>query len=130
LLVGAGAGVAPLAALADQALARDANVTLLADAGGIPPEMLPPQVEYVATAESPPLADLVAWADQIAVALPSEALPALARGIAGTSKPVQVALGGWLGCGTGICQACVVRTRRGPRRICRDGPVFDLAELA
>ena len=34
-----------------------------------------------------------------------------------------------MACGQGFCQGCLVETRRGPRRACVEGPVFDLAEL-
>ncbi|MCD6302206.1 MAG: hypothetical protein J7M15_01625 [Anaerolineae bacterium] len=41
----------------------------------------------------------------------------------------QAWLWGDLRCGLGCCDSCLVDTRRGWRRICTDGPVFDLANL-
>src|SRR5207244_662921 len=98
-----------------------------------------PQVEYLVATEDGSVGhrgaavDLVpqylGWADEV-FASGAPGLPAaLARAVAGTSKPVQVALGGWRGCGTGLCGACALRTGRGAMRICRDGPVFALADL-
>jgi dihydroorotate dehydrogenase electron transfer subunit len=42
---------------------------------------------------------------------------------------VHVSLEARLGCGIGSCLGCSVPTTRGPRRICRDGPLFACAEL-
>lgn len=34
-----------------------------------------------------------------------------------------------MACGLGACLGCVVRTRDGFRRVCKEGPVFDAAEI-
>ena len=34
-----------------------------------------------------------------------------------------------MGCGVGVCQGCVVRTRRGYARVCVDGPVLSAEDL-
>jgi len=34
-----------------------------------------------------------------------------------------------LACGVGSCYGCVIKTKNGYRRICKDGPVFDLEEI-
>lgn len=39
--------------------------------------------------------------------------------------PVFVSLEEHMGCGVGACLGCVIETRMGPVRICKDGPVFD-----
>lgn len=52
-----------------------------------------------------------------------------ARGVTGA----QVSLEERMGCGFGVCQACVVTNRRQPPRyrlLCVDGPVVDPAEVA
>ena len=49
---------------------------------------------------------------------------ARARGLRG-----HVSLEAHMACGSGSCQGCVVATREGYRRVCADGPVFDLEEL-
>ncbi len=34
-----------------------------------------------------------------------------------------------MGCGTGICYGCTCQTELGPKRICKDGPVFKKEEI-
>lgn len=41
----------------------------------------------------------------------------------------EVSLEARMGCGFGACMGCTIMTRRGPRRICREGPVFKKSEL-
>jgi dihydroorotate dehydrogenase electron transfer subunit len=143
LLVGQGDGLGPLLALADQAAGRELSVTLLAGfpsaERALPAAWVAPQVEYLlATADGSAghagaavdlVPDYLGWADEVFAGGPPELPGALARAVAGTSKRVQVALDGWRGCGTGLCDGCLVRTGGGPRRVCRDGPVFALADL-
>jgi dihydroorotate dehydrogenase electron transfer subunit len=34
-----------------------------------------------------------------------------------------------MGCGFGACMGCTIKTANGPRRVCRDGPVFEKGEI-
>ena len=34
-----------------------------------------------------------------------------------------------MGCGCGICYGCTCRTSGGPKRICKDGPVFKKEDI-
>ncbi|MBR6017694.1 MAG: dihydroorotate dehydrogenase electron transfer subunit [Paludibacteraceae bacterium] len=34
-----------------------------------------------------------------------------------------------MGCGVGICVGCSIETKKGVRRVCKEGPVFDAEEL-
>lgn len=34
-----------------------------------------------------------------------------------------------MGCGLGACLGCVINTQNGYKRVCKDGPVFDLSEI-
>ena len=34
-----------------------------------------------------------------------------------------------MGCGAGFCYGCSIETKNGPRRVCKDGPVFKKEEL-
>ncbi len=43
--------------------------------------------------------------------------------------PVQVSLETVMGCGTGVCYGCTIRTKSGLRQVCKDGPVFDMSEI-
>jgi dihydroorotate dehydrogenase electron transfer subunit len=42
---------------------------------------------------------------------------------------IQIAMEERMGCAMGVCLGCVIPTRRGPERVCRDGPVFDLKDM-
>jgi len=35
-----------------------------------------------------------------------------------------------MGCGVGACLGCTIQTKTGYKRVCKDGPVFDLEEIA
>lgn len=41
----------------------------------------------------------------------------------------QVSLEEHMGCGIGACLGCVVKTKNGLKRVCKEGPVFDAKEL-
>ncbi len=43
-------------------------------------------------------------------------------------KPVQVSLEIMMGCGTGVCYGCTIKTAGGLKQVCKDGPVFNMAE--
>ena len=34
-----------------------------------------------------------------------------------------------MGCGAGFCYGCSIQTKKGPRRVCKDGPVFKKEDL-
>ncbi|MCX6000707.1 MAG: hypothetical protein NTU41_14300 [Chloroflexi bacterium] len=34
-----------------------------------------------------------------------------------------------MGCGVGACYGCAIETKRGMRRVCLDGPVFELEDI-
>ena len=38
--------------------------------------------------------------------------------------PGQISMEERMGCGFGACMGCTIRTAEGPRRVCKDGPVF------
>ncbi len=41
----------------------------------------------------------------------------------------EVSFEQFMGCGIGICLGCVIDTPRGYKRVCKDGPVFDIKEI-
>jgi len=43
--------------------------------------------------------------------------------------PCQVSMEEKMGCGVGVCLGCVIKTVNGLRRVCKDGPVFDIKEV-
>ncbi len=143
LLVAGGLGIAPLVALADEAIRREMTVTLLAGArskdGILPACLLPPEVEYVVCTDDGSqgrhgvvtqlVPELLDWADQVFACGPRAMIEALACLRLPTSKTVQVSLEERMACGVGACLGCVTPTRKGLQRVCRDGPVFNLKEL-
>jgi len=144
LLVAEEMGIAPLVALGERSVAAGRRVALLAVAGArerlYPTQLLPCDVEYhgllpeEAAEFAALLRDSLAWADQVCAA---GAWPLYrAVHVALQDEPVQARPGFvqvWhapsMACGLGICRACAIETRRGIRRACTDGPVFDLLDL-
>lgn len=43
--------------------------------------------------------------------------------------PAQFSLEARMGCGFGACMGCTIDTARGPKRVCKDGPVFASGEV-
>lgn len=41
----------------------------------------------------------------------------------------QVSMEERMGCGFGACMGCTIQTTRGPKRVCKEGPVFAASEL-
>ena len=39
-------------------------------------------------------------------------------------NPLQLSLEARMGCGFGACMGCTIETEDGPKRVCKDGPVF------
>lgn len=152
LLVAGGMGIAPLRAVADAALARGCSVVLAMGARSsgelYPAPLLPPEVEvHLATDDGSagrrgPVTELLGaddlalltWADQVMACGPNPMLASLAEAIRSgriSWRPgfAQVSLEERMACGVGACLGCVVRTRHGYQRVCREGPVFDLKDV-
>lgn len=154
LLVAGGTGIAPMRVLAVQESARR-NVTLLMGGRSVhhlwPSHLLPPVVEYRTTTEdgsfgvlgrvTAALPELLAWADQLCACGPWPMLAALGRlreeaERANAVRPgrrvldeASIAVEQHMGCAMGVCRACVIVTDDGNARVCREGPVFDLATV-
>lgn len=148
LLVGGGVGIAPLVALAYLAVARGLGVTLLAGGASttalLPAQHIPAEVEYVVTTADGSLGhhgfvtDLVPpyldWADQVFACGPNPMFRSLARVMRDDRPrellpPAQFSVEEYMACGLGVCMGCVTETKRGPQRVCKEGPVFDWTEL-
>ena len=155
LLVAGGTGIAPMRVLAEQESARR-NVTLLMGGRSVahlwPSDLLPATVEYVTTTEdgsfgitgrvTDAIAPLLEWADQLCACGPWPMLAALGRlrdeaDRASAAYPgrrplldAQIAVEQHMGCAMGVCRACVVVTAEGNARVCREGPVFALGDIA
>jgi dihydroorotate dehydrogenase electron transfer subunit len=144
LLVAGGIGIAPLRFLADVALSQGHSVTLLygtANEHQYPESYMPRGIGlYTATEDGTKgkkgmvtdlLHDFIEWADQIFVCGPI----AMYRDMYARrkellkNKPTQISLEIMMGCGVGVCYGCSIRTKRGMRQVCKDGPVFEMGEM-
>ncbi len=155
LLVAGGTGIAPLRVIAEQEAPRR-NVTLVMGGRSVaylwPSDRLPASVEYMTTTEdgsfgtrgrvTDVLPDFLAWADQLLACGPWPMLAALGRlrdaaersaatypGRRGLLE-AQIAVEQHMGCAMGVCRACVIVTSEGNARVCREGPVFALGDIA
>jgi dihydroorotate dehydrogenase electron transfer subunit len=155
LLVAGGTGIAPMRVLAEQESGRR-NVTLLMGGRSVahlwPSDLLPATVEYVTTTEdgsfgvkgrvTDAIRPLLEWADQVCACGPWPMLAALrllreeaerAPGIypgRAALLDTQIAVEQHMGCAMGVCRACVIVTAQGNARVCREGPVFGLGDVA
>lgn len=145
LLLGTGWGLGSLVALAEQAVARDCAVTLLAGAPTaaqvLPGALVPAQAEVVVATEDGTLGhkgqvtDLAErywqWADEVYACGPMAMYQTL-RDKTRTlfpRKDVQVLAEMPMACGVGACFGCTVETSRGPVIACREGPKVMLHHL-
>lgn len=45
--------------------------------------------------------------------------------VCGNTKPIEVSMENYFGCGIGLCSGCTIECTDGLKRACVDGPVFD-----
>ncbi|MBI5649610.1 MAG: hypothetical protein HZC40_04065 [Chloroflexi bacterium] len=133
VLLGEGARVARLIALAHHASAQGREVVLAHSTRDemFPAHLLAPEIELRADATD---AELLTWADAIVASGSHDYYRALADAVRATryrSEPgfARVLIEVAMPCGTGACYACALDTVRGIRRPCVDGPLFDLTQL-
>jgi len=145
LLVAGGIGIAPLAFMAQEGVRNGKTVKLLLGARSknrlYPRELLPEGITTVIATEDGSqgekgkvtdiLPGYIDWADQIFACGPIAMYQSISRQTKHWQKPkpVQISLEVTIGCGVGACFGCSIRTAKGMRRVCRDGPVFDLDEV-
>jgi dihydroorotate dehydrogenase electron transfer subunit len=152
LLVGGGIGTAPLCFLADYALALGKNVTILqgaATASCLVPVsvnqklfdkgVLPANIHVFNATEdgSEGFKGLVTRlvphylnnVDQVFACGPEAMYRTMAQTPELKGKPVQVSLEIMMGCGTGVCYGCTIKTKNGLKQVCKDGPVFEMGEV-
>ncbi|MBI2847003.1 MAG: dihydroorotate dehydrogenase electron transfer subunit [Chloroflexi bacterium] len=145
LLVGGGVGVAPLAALADEAVARGCSVTLII--GGrnasliYPKALLPSSVKLVPATDDGSmgkkgfvtdlLSEHLGDVDQIFACGPFvmyKSLAPLCQRL-GIGNAVQILMEVRMACGFGVCYGCSVETRRGMKLACKEGPRFHINDI-
>ena len=138
VLVGGGVGVPPMYSLAKRLLA----------AGKTPAAILgfntASEIFYKEEFEALGIETILATADGsvgskgfVTDALPEAfdtfcacgPMPMLRALCARTEKPGFLSLEARMGCGFGACMGCTIETAHGPKRICKEGPVFRKEEL-
>jgi len=141
LLVAGGIGIAPLYFLAQEALGKNRSVILLYGTADKNRCSIPLQIELVSATEDGAVGyrgkvtDLlpqhIDWADQVFVCGPLGMYKIMhkQRRQLLKGKPTQVSLEVRMGCGFGVCYGCTVKTKRGLKQVCKDGPVFDLDDI-
>jgi len=155
LMVGGGVGIAPMVFLTDEAVAREKIVQLVMGASSkvhlAPKEtthslltdgVLPVRQFYITMATDDGsegykglatelIPDYIDWADQVFACGPLPMYRALTRQSQQFPKlkSAQISLEVRMGCGTGICYGCTVRTKSGLKQVCKDGPVFRLDDI-
>jgi dihydroorotate dehydrogenase electron transfer subunit len=152
LLVAGGIGIAPLVFLADTALASGKKVTFITGArsadcllpisspqqlydGG----MMAASMHVINATEDGSegfkgmATDLIPHylegIDQVCACGPEAMYGTMARMPELEGKPVQVSLEIMMGCGMGVCYGCTIKTKKGLRQVCKDGPVFEMGEV-
>ena len=129
-LIALGNTSARLKPLLMAALAQNASVVLVSE---LDLSDLPPEVEIRPVSSLP---EVAGWADYAAIDVPCEKLSGLQEmlGLEKQAKvpfEAQVLVSTPMPCGgMGDCGVCAVTTHRGWKMACKDGPVFDLKDLA
>jgi dihydroorotate dehydrogenase electron transfer subunit len=126
LVLSVDTGIAAMLPLIQTARERRASVSLWASTI---PRGLPPDVELATN-----LRTSLAWADFLAVSSTAAGLTGL-RSLLSLEADEHIAMEAQalvvtdMPCGFGACMACGVRSRRGWKLACQDGPVFPLEGL-
>ena len=148
LLAAGGIGIAPLMFLAERAASLGIGVTLIAGArlkeGLYPDSLLPSGIDVIRVVESlennaryrqGKVTDFIPvyleGVDQVFACGPQAMLEAISGLVdnKAVAKPLQVSLEVRMGCGTGACYGCSIKTRQGMQRVCREGPVFNIKDI-
>ena len=145
LLVAGGMGVASLFFLAEEAFKKELSVTIMygtAIKNPYPLDHLTPGIKkFIATEDGSAgnkgkvtdfLPDYIDRADQVFACGPMPMYRDMAvqkPKLKLEGKPVQISLEVRMGCGLGVCYGCTVKTKKGLKQVCKDGPVFNLEDI-
>ena len=143
LLIAGGMGIAPLNFLAIEAQKKGCSVTLRQGVKTIThvckDELKPARVTFITVTEDGStgekglvidgLSKLSNLTDQIFACGPLPMYKTMAHMPELKNKAVQISLEMRMACGLGVCYGCTVKTRKGLKQVCEDGPVFDLADI-
>ncbi|MBO4757818.1 MAG: dihydroorotate dehydrogenase electron transfer subunit [Bacteroidales bacterium] len=141
LLLGGGVGAAPLYLLAKELTAQGKEVTVVLGFNKAEEVMLVSEFEnlcakvFVATMDGSAgtkgfVTDVLRIKnlsyDYFYACGPKPMLKAVCESVKGHG---DISLEERMGCGAGFCYCCSIETVNGPRRVCKDGPVFKKEEL-
>jgi dihydroorotate dehydrogenase electron transfer subunit len=145
LIAAGGIGIAPLTYFAAEAVKKGYSVRMLIGARSkdclVANNILPQDCGLFIVTEDgsegdkgmitsilPQHAD---WADQIYLCGPLPMYKAVASHKRHflQNKPTQVSLEVRMGCGLGFCYSCTIKTLKGLKQVCKDGPVFNFDEV-
>jgi dihydroorotate dehydrogenase electron transfer subunit len=145
LIVAGGIGIAPLKYLAENAISAGKHVTLLMGARTVgalyPLNMLPQQAKTlvatddgscgVKSAVTDLVTEHISETDQVFACGPIAMYKSLKDQMQKwpADKPVQVSLEVRMGCGFGVCYGCSIKTHQGMKRVCKEGPVFNIKDI-
>jgi len=134
LLVHAVPGPLRLLPLALDFLTRSGAVALLFSQPDAPLAGLPDEFEILRGPLETHLPEPLAWADVVYLDAPAEQLDRLRQALAQArpyagAVPAYALIAPPMPCGVGACGVCAVRTRKGWRHACVDGPLFSISDL-
>jgi dihydroorotate dehydrogenase electron transfer subunit len=81
------------------------------------------------------LPDFLNWADQVYACGPVDMYKTMAEMSLRAKRSnlklteCQISLEVRMGCGFGACYGCTIKTKKGLKQVCRDGPVFELDDI-
>lgn len=142
LLVGGGAGIAPLLHLAKCYVSKGIRSTILL--GGRNESLIPardafkPYGEVLIATDDGSFGEkglvtqhsrFVDDYDRICTCGPTPMMKAVARYAREKAVACEVSLENMMACGIGACLCCVTDTDEGHKCVCKEGPVFDAARL-
>jgi dihydroorotate dehydrogenase electron transfer subunit len=152
LLVAGGMGIAPLRFLAERTAEEGKKVTIIMGAKSrdslfplnTPQRlynkgMLPANVQCVNATEDGSegfkglatqlIPHYLKNIDQVFACGPEAMYKTMAKMPELKGKDVQLSLEIMMGCGVGVCYGCTIKTKRGLKQVCKDGPVFGMGEV-
>lgn len=141
VLVGGGAGVAPLYLLARELLRagkkpavclgfnESAEIFLAEDYRSLGLEVLVTTVDGSSGLKGFVTEALSRLAEEPDYLFCCGPLPMMKAVYRAADCPGQFSLEERMGCGFGACMGCSIETKSGARRVCKDGPVFERGEL-
>ncbi len=151
LFLGGGIGIAPLLFLAETALCKKASLTIVQGASTArqlyPERLLPQQIKFLTYTEDGSqaktkvptnrgmvtdyVADLALLSDQIFACGPGRMFLNLKNKLEAIryANSVQISLEIRMGCGLGACYGCSIHTSHGMKKVCQDGPIFELSDF-